>query len=102
MTARKPKRAKGLGLTDEQYHERLAAQGGGCAICGAQPKTRRLDCDHDHATMDLRGLLSHRCNRALPTWITADWLRAAACYLDDGPRPDGVPWLTWIRLGGRA
>ena len=84
MTARKPKRAKGLGLTDEQYHERLAAQGGVCAIngCGRAPKTRRLDCDHDHKTGRIRGLLCVRCNQALPTTMTPELLRALADYLE--------------------
>jgi len=85
VTARTPKRARDL-LTavDAEYERLLAAQGGGCAICGATPKTRRLHVDHDH--MDrahrVRGLLCMRCNRALPTWITADWLIRAALYVD--------------------
>jgi hypothetical protein len=40
--------------------------------------------DHDHHGMFIRGLLCHRCNRALPAWMTADWLRAAAAYLEKG------------------
>jgi len=78
---RKPKRARQLGVTDEAYEALLDAQGGGCAICGAKPKTRRLHVDHDHATGKVRGLLCHRCNRALPTWVTADWLVDAGRYL---------------------
>ena len=35
--------------------------------------------------MELRGLLCHRCNRALAGWITPDWLRAAAEYLEHPP-----------------
>jgi hypothetical protein len=82
MTAsRKPTRRKGLGVTVEQYDAMLAAQGGGCAICGTKPKTRRLDVDHDHKTGRVRGLLCHRCNRALPGWVTLHWLLAAADYL---------------------
>lgn len=53
-----------------------------CAICGKPPMSRRLDRDHDHKTGKPRGLLCHRCNRHLPSWITAEWLRAAADYLD--------------------
>lgn len=59
----------------------LTAQGGGCAICGAKPKTRRLHVDHDHASGAVRGLLCHRCNRALPTWVTERWLFKAAAYI---------------------
>jgi hypothetical protein len=79
--ARKPKRAKQLGVADDEYARMLEAQGGGCAICGAKPKTRRLHVDHDHATGKVRGLLCHRCNRALPTWIDERWLYSAANYL---------------------
>lgn len=82
MTQRKPTRAKGLGMTPELYAETLASQDGHCAICSSAPKTRRLDTDHDHRTGAVRGLLCHRCNRALPTWVTADWLRAATAYLE--------------------
>lgn len=77
---RKPRRAQ-LGLTIEGYEELLAEQGGGCAICGARPKSRRLDTDHDHRTGAVRGLLCHRCNRALPSWVTISWLVNAIAYL---------------------
>jgi len=70
-------------LTPDQYAEMLEAQGGGCAICGNPPKSRKLDEDHDHRTGRTRGLLCHRCNRALPGWITRDWLTAAFRYLTD-------------------
>jgi hypothetical protein len=65
-----------------RYDELLAAQGGGCAICGRRPSDRRkLDLDHDHKLMVIRGLLCFRCNRALPFWMTPDWLRRAADYI---------------------
>lgn len=54
-----------------------------CGICGRPPtRTRRLDRDHDHNTGKPRGLLCARCNRALPRWITPEWLRKAAEYLE--------------------
>ena len=81
---RKPQRARQLGVTDDDYARLLEAQGGGCAICGATPKTRRLHVDHDHATGRVRGLLCHRCNRALPTWVNEGWLTRAAEYLTPG------------------
>jgi hypothetical protein len=81
VTARKPKRAGQLGITDARYFELLDGQGGVCGICGTTPKTRRLHVDHDHRTGAIRGLLCHRCNRALPVWITTDWLRKAYRYL---------------------
>jgi hypothetical protein len=81
MTAKKPTRRKQLGVSDEQYEEMLAAQDGHCALCTTAPKTRRLDTDHDHKTGTVRGLLCHRCNRALPNWITVRWLANATTYL---------------------
>jgi len=80
-TRRKPTRAKQLGVTDDEYALLLEAQDGGCAICGAKPKTRRLHVDHDHATGKVRGLLCHRCNRVLQTWVTAAWCLDAHSYL---------------------
>jgi hypothetical protein len=82
--ARKPQRAKQLGVTDEQYAAMLDAQGGHCALCPSTPKTRRLHVDHDHATGKLRGLLCHRCNRYLPASLKADWHERAAYYLNGG------------------
>lgn len=79
---RKPTRAKKLGVTDEDYAIMLTAQDGHCALCPTRPKTRRLDVDHDHKTGAVRALLCHRCNRALPTWATPEWLRRAAGYLE--------------------
>jgi hypothetical protein len=78
----KPTRAKGLGVDDERYAAMLADQGGGCAICGATPKNRRLNVDHDHKTGAVRGLLCHACNRfLLPRW-TPERLRVAANYVE--------------------
>ena len=42
----------------------LAAQGGGCAICGRPPKRTSLHVDHDHETGDAR-ILCFNCNDAL-------------------------------------
>lgn len=97
MTARKPTRAKGLGVSDEQYARLLAAQGGHCALCQNGPKTRRLHVDHDHATGKVRGLLCHRCNRVLPTWVTARWLVGASHYLH-GPR--AATWRVLDEING--
>lgn len=79
--ARKPTRAKGLGVDADRYNAMLADQGGGCAICGAEPKTRRLHVDHDHKTGRVRGLLCHRDNRILPMWATVEWLDSAWRYM---------------------
>lgn len=70
-------------ITDEEYERRLSDQGGGCAICHATPKTRRLHVDHDHKTGRVRGLLCFGCNnRLVGKGATAVKLRAAADYLD--------------------
>jgi hypothetical protein len=91
--ARTPKRAKQLGISDDAYKRLFAAQDGGCAICGNPPKTRRLSVDHNHRTNRVRGLLCFRCNRALPTYATSDWLRAAYEYVlrDEHPERSRTP-----------
>jgi hypothetical protein len=72
-----------LRALDTGYEEYVLLNGGErCGICGTPPKTRRLDRDHDHHTGEPRGLLCHRCNRALPAWINPQWLRAAIAYLE--------------------
>jgi hypothetical protein len=86
MPSRKPKRAKALGVTDDEYARLLAAQGGHCALCPNVPKTRRLHVDHDHATGRVRGLLCYRCNRALPHYVRVDWLYRAARYVENAER----------------
>jgi hypothetical protein len=75
-------------ITHGEYDRLLALQGGGCAICGSPPVTRRLDIDHNHRTGAIRGLLCARCNRALPSekLIPADsalgpWLWRALNYV---------------------
>ena len=84
MTKKVARRAPQLGISDAEYAELLARQDGHCALCPATPKTRRLHVDHDHATGTVRGLLCHRCNRNLPTWVTRDWLDRAADYIEWG------------------
>jgi hypothetical protein len=81
---RRPAHFRALDLT---YAEFVELNGGNrCGICHRPPSWhRRLDRDHDHRTGQPRGLLCVRCNRALPNWVTAGWLRAAAAYLE---RPD--------------
>jgi hypothetical protein len=69
------------GLT---YEDCIEINGGEhCGICGAVPKTRRLDRDHEHkGNGALRGLLCIRCNLALPNRITIEWLKLAIAYLE--------------------
>jgi hypothetical protein len=49
----------------ETYNKILEIQGGGCAICGAKPKERRLHIDHNHSTNAIRGILCGKCNQAI-------------------------------------
>lgn len=71
---RKPRRAE-LDVTLDEYEALLAAQGGVCALFGYAPRTRRLDVDHDHRSGSVRGLLSQRANRAIPSerLLPAGW-----------------------------
>ena len=70
----------------KRYEDICAWQGGErCGICHRSPVNRKLDIDHDHSTMAVRGALCVRCNRALPSWVTPAWLRAAADYLEREP-----------------
>lgn len=71
-------------LAEMDYAACVALFGKQCGICGRKPSPRRkLDRDHEHRDGGkIRGLLCARCNRALPNWVTAEWLRAAAVYLE--------------------
>lgn len=52
------------GMNLELFERMNAEQGGVCRIC-RRVDPRTLVADHDHATGRIRGLLCHRCNRAL-------------------------------------
>jgi len=80
------------GVTVEQYDALLAAQGGGCAICGSKdPRGRgRFHVDHDHSCCPgqkscgqcVRGLLCGGCNPGLGAFgDDPERLIAAAAYL---------------------
>jgi hypothetical protein len=56
------------GATATKYKKLLKEQNNLCAICGAPPKKRALALDHDHKTMEIRGLLCYQCNYGLP-WL---------------------------------
>ena len=74
------------GVTEEWYENQLAAQGGGCWICGATESGNgkpRLSIDHDHDTGAVRGLLCAWCNRGIGYFgDDADKLRRALAYLE--------------------
>lgn len=56
------------GLTESAFAEMLAAQGGGCAICGSHQAGGRygvFHVDHCHDSGRVRGILCHLCNTTL-------------------------------------
>jgi hypothetical protein len=76
-----------LAATREHYDDVLELQGGHCALCPTPPKDgRRMDTDHNHATLEVRGLLCQRCNRfGVKDWMTKEWAENLVAYLDDPP-----------------
>ena len=74
-------------MTELEWDEVLAFQGGGCAIpsCRRKGVTRSLHTDHDHKTGEFRGILCARHNIALREGQTAEALRQLADYLDNPP-----------------
>lgn len=79
-----------FGITKEQWHERLAAQGFKCLICTLDLRViaegrrdKRTAClDHDHKTGKIRGFLCPKCNQGLGLLNDSpELLEAAAVYL---------------------
>jgi uncharacterized protein with PIN domain len=78
-----------FGMTISDYNRMLDRQGGVCAVCNtAETVLRRngepyrLAVDHDHRTMQVRGLLCRRCNQVV--WAIEEHeglLRDVADYL---------------------
>ena len=73
------------GITLEEYDQKLAEQGGVCAVCGREPRPDiSLHVDHSHTTAKLRGLLCFPCNVAIGLIREDhDRLDAIRRYLDD-------------------
>lgn len=86
---------RAYGISQQDYSDMLAAQGGVCAICHQPPMQKggrhgttllRLAVDHDHKTGEVRGLLCGRCNTGLGSFVdNSELLRAAIAYLDAQP-----------------
>ena len=68
------------GITLEDFQKMELDQMGACAICEEFPKTR-LNVDHNHKTLQVRGLLCTRCNNGLAFVEDADYLARARRYL---------------------
>jgi hypothetical protein len=87
------KRFRQYGVAPEWYVQQLAAQNGGCGICGStDPKSKRgtFHVDHDHRCCKRsccacdqcrRGLLCARCNTRLGVYEKGNWIRKAMAYL---------------------
>ena len=77
------------GLDLETFHEMRVRQNDCCLICHTNPykgnngyTTRGLSVDHCHVTGKIRGLLCHKCNRAIGLFgDKTDLLRATQLYL---------------------
>lgn len=52
---------KRYGIDAETYKQRMASKSS-CEICGS---TEELCYDHDHTTMEFRGVLCRGCNRSI-------------------------------------
>jgi hypothetical protein len=80
---------RNYGISEAEYDAMLAAQNGGCALCGSPPKpggtgaASRLHVDHDHVTKRVRALLCTRCNIGIGHFCENPALmRAAADYVE--------------------
>jgi hypothetical protein len=74
----------GITITFEQYNTLLKEQNFKCKICGLPQSNfkQRLCVDHDHNTGKIRGLLCHKCNRALGFFKdNTEFLQKALEYL---------------------
>ena len=56
-------------ITKEEYDKLLILQNNVCAICKNEDKKHTLCVDHDHKTGKIRGLLCHRCNRSIGSFL---------------------------------
>jgi hypothetical protein len=85
LTDRRGHLKRTFGITLEQYEAMLAAQHGGCAICGKPARDDiALHVDHGHDTGRVRGLPCFDCNAGLGKLREdRELLRAAERYLDD-------------------
>ena len=75
------------GITSEQYQELYKRQEGRCAVCQKHQDelTRRLAVDHDHHTLEIRGLLCGNCNhRVVGKHTDPELLRRVADYVSQG------------------
>jgi hypothetical protein len=82
------------GINQESYDSLLAYQNGGCAVCGTTvcPSRGTLSVDHCHSTMNVRGLLCSKCNKAIGLFNdNPSLLHKAASYLKSPPASFVLP-----------
>lgn len=83
-------RKKKYGVDQDGVDAMLDEQGGCCAICGTTEPSPWWCVDHNHKTMDVRGVLCHPCNSAIGL-LKDDpriMMAAASYVLDKGSYSD--------------
>lgn len=69
------------GITEKEWLDKIASQGGVCAICRKVPK--RWHVDHNHISGSVRGILCGPCNQGIGQFKDDPiLLRTAADYLE--------------------
>lgn len=85
-------------MSQADYDDLLARQGGGCRICGKEPRKISLHVDHDHETGEVRGLLCVGCNNSLGQMHDDPHLLLRAVEYVHGDLPPRVDELAWVGL----
>ena len=68
-----------------EYEELLIKQNNRCAICGVENEISKLAIDHNHKTLEVRGLLCHECNSGIAYFDeNTEYLAKAMIYLIGG------------------
>jgi hypothetical protein len=85
--ARNARLLRTYGITVDDYERMLAAQGGGCAICGRVPPAgKNWNIEHDHKSRLLRGVACPYCNLYLiGKYRDPDVLQKVVDYLRNPP-----------------
>jgi DNA-directed RNA polymerase subunit RPC12/RpoP len=86
-TARERHLKARYGITEAIYNKMLKQQGSKCGVCRRPAETfrTRLCVDHNHKTLEIRGLLCHHCNhRIIGRHTDPELFRAAYEYLSNG------------------
>ena len=68
-----------------EYEELLQIQKNRCAICGVENEISKLAIDHNHKTLEIRGLLCLECNTGIAYFDeNTEYLAKAMIYLIGG------------------